>query len=100
MQELFLNLLGWLAEDESVKKSARVKAAVRRVPGKATVSHRGNKWGRKKINVDDKIIEAREAGKNMRQITEEVYYWDKSNHKKFVSLGYVSKIINQEKIDS
>jgi len=59
MQELFLNLLGWLAEDESIKKSARVKAAVRRSPGKPTKSHKGNKWGRKTISTQkkNKILE-------------------------------------------
>ena len=54
MQELFLNLLGWLAEDESTKKSGRVKAAVRRAPGKPTRSYKGNKWGRKSISTQKK----------------------------------------------
>lgn len=93
MQELFLNLLGWLAEDESTKKSDRVKAAIRRVPGKATMSRGGKKWGRKALKVDDKIIAAHKEGKKLREICNEVFYWDKNNHKKYVSLGYVHKIL-------
>ena len=97
MQELFLNLLGWLAEDESTKKSERVKAAVRRVPGKATMSRRGKKWGRKRIKVNDKIVAAYKEGKNMREITEEIFYWDKNKHKKYVSLGLVHKTLAEFK---
>jgi len=93
MQEIFLSLLGWMAEDESTKKSDRVKAAVRRTPGKATMSKSGKKWGRKAIKVDDNIIAAHKEGKNMREITEQVYYWDKNKHRKFVSLGYVHKTL-------
>lgn len=49
IQELVLNLMGWLAEDESSKKSQRVKLAVDR-RGKFTRSKYGNKWGRKEIS--------------------------------------------------
>ena len=49
MYNLMLNLMGWLAEDESKKKSERVKSAVRKKNGK-TISYKGNKWGRKSIS--------------------------------------------------
>ena len=49
MYDLMLNLMGWLAEDESKKKSERVKAAVRKKNGK-TLSYKGKKWGRKEIS--------------------------------------------------
>ena len=91
MQELFLNLLGWMAEDESTKKSARVKAAVRRVPGKATRSHKGNKWGRKTISTQkkNKVLElARIYPKlTLRAISEQ----------SGVSLGAVHKTIKEFK---
>lgn len=94
MHELMLNLMGWLAEDESKKKSKRVRLAVRRVPGQPTKSYRGKKWGRKKMpSAEKKIIQCHKEGKNLREICKEVYYWDKSNHKKFVSLGFVHKTI-------
>jgi DNA invertase Pin-like site-specific DNA recombinase len=59
MQNIVLDLLGWMAEDESLKKSGRVKNAVRRVEGKPTMSYKGNKWGRKTLSTQkiNKIIE-------------------------------------------
>jgi len=93
MHELMLNLMGWLAEDESKKKSDRVKLAVRRVQGKPTKSYKGNKWGRKALRIDERIINLNKDGATMREICDEVYYWDKNNHKKFVSIGYVHKLL-------
>lgn len=94
VHELMINLMGWLAEDESKRKSKRVKLAVRRSPGQPTRSYRGKKWGRKKMPIAEKrIIKLHIEGKNMREICEEVHYWDKNNHKKFVSLGFVHKTI-------
>jgi len=84
------------AEEESRKKSDRVKLAVRKVNG-VTKSYKGKKWGRKTLKVNDKIIKLYKEGKTYREICEEVYYWDKSNHKKFVSLGYVGNILKREK---
>ena len=49
MHGLMLNLMGWLAEDESKKKSDRVKLAVRSKNG-ITKSYKGNKWGRKQLS--------------------------------------------------
>jgi len=50
MHGLMLQIMGWLAEEESNKKSDRVKQAVRRKEGKPTRSYKGNKWGRKPIS--------------------------------------------------
>ena len=107
------------AEEESRKKSERVKMAAKKICPKCkkqnkmdikicekcgenienikTKSYKGNKWGRKTINVDKKIAAAYETGKNMREIAKEVFYWDKNNHKKFVSLGLVHKILSRLK---
>jgi len=49
VSNLVLNLMGWLAEDESKKKSNRVKLAVRNKNG-VTKSYKGNKWGRKSLS--------------------------------------------------
>ena len=49
------------------------------------------------------IIELLQQGKSYRKICKEVFYWDKNNNKRFVSLGYVHKIankINEKKQDS
>ncbi len=58
MHSLMLNLMGWLAEDESKKKSDRVKLAVRKKGG-VTKSYKGNKWGRKALSPQkkNKVIE-------------------------------------------
>ncbi len=92
MHDLMLNIMGWIAQDESDKKSQRVKAAIRKEDG-VTKSYKGNKWGRKSLKVDGEILKLREEGKTIREIQQEVFYWDKNNHKKFVSVGYVHKIL-------
>ena len=61
-------------------------------------SYNGNRWGRKELNLDKKIITLCDKGKTYRQITEEVFYWDKNNHKKLVSIKYVHKVISKNKI--
>lgn len=96
VQNIVLDLLGWIAEDESNKKSARVRLAIRKVNG-ITKSYRGNKWGRKALKVEKEVLKLHNQGKTMRQICNEVYYWDKNRHKKFVSLGFVHKIIGKNK---
>jgi len=91
--DFLINQAGEQAEEESKKKSDRVKLAVRKVDG-VTKSYKGKKWGRKKQpKVETQILELHEKGKNLREICEEAYYWDKNHHKKFVSLGYVHKVI-------
>lgn len=96
MWDFMIQQAGEEAEEESSKKSQRVKMAVRKEGG-VTKSYKGKKWGRKALKVDDKIIAAHKEGKKLREICAEVFYWDKNNHKKFVSIGYVSKVINKEK---
>ena len=86
IQDLFINLLGWMAEDESIKKSERVKLAYK---------NRKQKWGRKPLeNVEESIIKLHDKGLSIREITQQVYYWNKSRNKKFVSVGAVHKVIN------
>ena len=54
------------AEEESKKKSDRVKLSVRR-DGGITKSYKGNKWGRRALKIDDKIIEAYNNKKSMKK---------------------------------
>jgi DNA invertase Pin-like site-specific DNA recombinase len=56
MHDLMLQIMGWLAEEESNKKSDRVKAAVRKKDGKKTTSYNGKKWGRPSIHTNKKKI--------------------------------------------
>ncbi len=90
--DFMIQQAGEESEEESRKKSQRIKLAVRKEDG-VTKSYKGNTWGRKSLKVGKEIIKLRKEGKTMRQITEEVFYWDKNNHKKFVSVGYVHKIL-------
>jgi len=84
------------AEEESKKKSERVKLAVRKEKGKPTKSYKGNKWGRRALKLDKEITRLRKEGKKVREIIKEVFYWDKNNHKKFVSSGYVSNVLKEK----
>lgn len=97
MYELMLQILGWLAEEESNKKSERTKNAVRKIAG-VTKSYKGNKWGRKPLskNTIKQVLELHNQGLSMREISKQVYYWDKNNNKKQIALSSVHKIIMQE----
>ena len=93
--DFMIQQAGEEAEEESRKKSERVKLAVVKEVGKPTKSYKGNKWGRKSLKVDGEILKLKKEGKTMREIQREVFYWDKNNHKKFVSIGYVHKILSK-----
>ena len=96
MWNFMIQMAGEQAEEESRKKSQRVKLAVRKTDG-VTKSYKGNKWGHHSLSkeVDKNIIELSKEGKSYRKICEEVFYWDKSRNKRFVSLGYVHKILKE-----
>jgi len=100
MHTLMLNLMGWLAEDESNKKSARVKASIRVKDGKV-VSYKGNKWGRPEISkrVIEDVIKLRKDGLSIREISKQVYYWDQARNKKQLSKSAVHKILTKLKED-
>lgn len=96
MHELMLNLMGWLAEDESKKKSERVKLSIKKKNGN-TFSYKGNKWGRKSLSTKTKgeVIELYKKGYSFRRISSMVVYWDKNNNKKNISKSAVHKIITE-----
>lgn len=98
---LLIQVMGWLAEEESNKKSERVKLAIRKKE-QGTYSKFGNKWGRQTINTTrlmDKIKELRQQGLSFRQILrhEEVYYYDKNNNKKKPSLATIHNYLSNSK---
>jgi len=101
MHDLMLNLMGWLGEDESQKKSNRVKLAVRKEEGKITKSYKGNKWGRKSISTQaiNKVLNLKKENPEitMRQIAAQVTYAGKNNNTKNISLALVHKILNESK---
>jgi DNA invertase Pin-like site-specific DNA recombinase len=96
MHNLMLQIMGWLSEDESKKKSERVKSAIRKKDNK-TISYKGNAWGRKALskNVRKEILEKHKQGLSIREIAQSVWYWDKNNNRKFVSKSLVHKTIQE-----
>jgi len=101
VQELLINILGWLGESESTKKSARVKMAVVRKE-KGTFSYKGNKWGRKPFpkQTIGRVLDLHRQNKSIREIATLVYVYDKNNNAKKISKSAVHKIIvtkSQEK---
>lgn len=92
---LMLQVIGWIAQDESEKKSERIKAAIR-IKEDGAYSYKGNKWGRKKISMQalKKILKLKKEGKTIREIAKSVQYSDKNNHMKNVSIGLVHKTIS------
>jgi len=96
VHSLMLQLMGWLSEDESKKKSDRVKASVRKKNG-VTYTYKGNKWGRKAISkrVIKEVLELRKQGLTIRQISSKVYYWDSQRNKKQLSKSAVHKILSE-----
>lgn len=66
--DLLIQVFGWIAEEESNKKSKRVKAAIVKEEG-ITKSYKGNKWGRKQMIPDEeKILELHKQGHSVRKI--------------------------------
>ena len=93
--DLLINIWGHLAEDESNRKSDRVKIAVRRNE-KGTFSYKGNKWGRKPISVKtrNKVKQLRKLNKSYNEICRLVTYSDKNNNPRNISKGMVFKILH------
>jgi len=91
MFDMMLQVMGWLAEEESAKKSARVRAAVVKKEGKKTKSRAGNKWGRPSLHTNKKRIvwQLRDTGMSMRRIAKETK----------LGLGTVSRICSENPQD-
>lgn len=101
MHGLMIQMLGWLAEEESVKKSERVKLAVKKKNGKS-FSKYGRRWGRKEVFSNKRLIaqvkKLASEGLSYRQIIKDdaVYYYNKSNVKKKPSVFTIHTILKGE----
>ena len=95
MHDLMLQVMGWLAEEESNRKSHRVKLAVRKRDGKPTVSYKGNKWGRKGLSKQSKgrVMELHNKGLSIREIASQVKIYNKHGSARNISKSAVHKII-------
>lgn len=106
IHNLMLQVMGWLAEEESSKKSERVKNAIKHKKNykgqEVTMSAYGNKWGRKGLTPQSvsKVIELKAKGYSIRNICKEVWlYDDNGNKKKNISIGAVHKILATKDIE-
>ena len=90
VRDILLSVMGALAKQERLRLSARTKAGLERA------RLQGKKIGKPKMNkkVINLIIELREQGKSYREICKEVYYWDASRNKHYVSMGFVHKTLS------
>jgi len=94
VSELLISIFGWIGEEESQKKSERIKLAVKK-KGKQTVSYKGNKWGRKAFPLQtiNRVMELHKQGKTVRQIASQVMVYDKNNNERNISKSAVHKLI-------
>lgn len=92
--DLLINITGWMGQDESQKKSERVKMAVKK-RSNGTFSYKGNKWGRKALpkQTIDRVLEFHQQGKSIREIASLVKIYDKHNNGKQISKSAVHKIL-------
>ena len=92
--DLLINVTGWMAEDESQKKSERVRMAVKKQKN-GTYSYKGNKWGRKSLSkqTEKRVLELHLEGKSVREISKVVRIYDKNNNERNISKSAVHKII-------
>jgi len=90
VSDLMVNVYGHMAEDESKKKSDRVKIAYK---------NRTQKWGRKPISkrVEVDVLKLHQEGKSVREIASTIVYWDKSRNQHKISKSAVHKIIQLKK---
>ena len=95
--ELLTSVFGWIGEEESTKKSLRVKMAVVKNKHGQTYSYKGAKWGRKGFSriVKEKVWALHKEGKSIREIAEIVIVYNKHGNERFISKSAVHKIIGQ-----
>jgi DNA invertase Pin-like site-specific DNA recombinase len=96
VQDMLINIFGWIAEEESSKRSERIKLAIKK-SDKGTFSYKGNKWGKKSLpqQTVNQILELHKQGKSIRQIASEVTFFDKNRNEKKVSKSAVHKLVSQ-----
>lgn len=98
ISDLLHQVMGWMAEEESNKKSERVKMAIRKT-GNQTLSYKGNKWGRKAIPEEKvlRIIELLSQKKSMREIALELKLSKSAVHK-YIQKSMGDKILKNPNI--
>jgi DNA invertase Pin-like site-specific DNA recombinase len=92
IQDFLLGMIGSIAEMDSSRRSERMKLAYKARTGR---------WGRKglPLSVFKKVGDLHAQGLSVREIARQVWYFSKSNNKKYLSVGAVHKIITSNKDD-
>lgn len=95
-KENLIEIFGYMAEEESRKKSDRIKNAIKKVDG-ITKSYNGKRWGRKSLpkRVEKEVLELRAKGLSYSAIVKEVTYYDKNKNIKNISKTQVCRIIKE-----
>jgi len=96
VRDILISVMGTLAKQERLRIGMRTKAGLERARAK------GVKLGKPKVKgkAIQRILELGKEGKSIRQICKEVYYWDKSRRKRFVSVGLVHKTLSKGKLNN
>lgn len=96
--DLLLSLFGWIGEEESVKKSNRIRMAVVRRENNKTISYKGAKWGRKGFSKQtiNRVLEFANCGMSIREIADKVVVYDKNQNQRKISKSAVHKILTQK----
>ncbi len=91
VRDILISIMGTLAKQERIKISERTKA------GLEVARMKGIKLGKKPVSnrTKQEIIKLREQGKSFREICKEVWYWDTSRNKHYVSMGFVHKTLSE-----
>ena len=91
VRDVLFSIMGALAKQERLRMSARTKA------GLENARLKGKRLGKPPVpnKVKRQIVNLREQGKSYREICKEVYYWDTSRNKNFVSMGFVHKTLSE-----
>lgn len=94
VMDLLINITGWMAQEESMKKSERVRMAVKKQKH-GTYSYKGNKWGRKALpkQTVERVMQLHREGKSTREIASMITVYDKNKNEKKISKSAVHKII-------
>lgn len=92
-----IQIVGSMAEDESKKRSERVKLSIKRDEHGNLVSASGKRWGKPTLvtqRLKQEVEQLKAEGKTIRQIAKLVYVYDKNNNKKNISKSLVHKILS------
>lgn len=94
--DLLINIIGWIGQDESQKKSERIRLAVKKT-AKGTFSHNGNRWGRKPLpkQTVNRVLKLHKEGNSLRAISKQVMVYDTNNNSRSISKSAVHLILTR-----